>query len=190
MLPWICPAFWAIRRQGCTLVWVSGRRITGGERTKPNRDEAADRGTVYHHVYDVPPATQSLRRLDHRRDPDLPQMRQHGLGGTAARLGWSACCRATAIRTGFCATGRVHASGRCHPPSFTSLSPPRTADVATEPSAALADEPVGGNDASTAAAPPFVEPPLAPLNGDPIAAEPILPTEDWTSQAGVSVSNG
>ena len=45
---------------------------------------------------------------------------------------------------------------------------------------------MGDRDAgvAAAAAPPFVEPPLAPpLDGESIPSEPIMPTEDWTSQA-------
>ena len=58
--------------------------------------------------------------------------------------------------------------------------------VSTPRAVELPPEPVNDSDAGVAAdtAPPFVEPPLAPpLDGEASVAEPILPTEDWTSQA-------
>nr|MCU0875774.1 hypothetical protein [Pirellulaceae bacterium] len=72
------------------------------------------------------------------------------------------------------------------PAHSPSVSPPPAGRIPAEPSVTFADAPVGDGDArvAAAAAPPLAESPAAPpLDGEPIAAEPILPTEDWTSQA-------
>jgi hypothetical protein len=69
-------------------------------------------------------------------------------------------------------------------PGEVDTSPLRSASP--QRAATYPPEPVGDSDAGVvaAAAPPFVEPPLAPgMDGELIPSEPVLPTEDWTSQA-------